>query len=122
MSIYWFYVIGNLSAVVCILAFVIVFAFVVSLLYILFNDYGYGEDAKNKRAGHKKICKRIGVVSLVLLVASIFAVSSDNLMKIYVVDNVVEYIENNDKAQSLPHKVIECCDKLMNEYLEDKEE
>jgi hypothetical protein len=41
-------------------------------------------------------------------------------MKIYVVDNVVEHIENNDKVRELPDKVIECCDKLMNEYLDEE--
>lgn len=38
-------------------------------------------------------------------------------MKIYVVDNVVEYIEGKEEAQQLPDKVIECCNKLLDDYL-----
>ena len=52
-----------------------------------------------------------------MLIASIFGVTSEDLMKIYVVDNVVEHIGEKDEAQQLPDKVIECCNKLLDDYL-----
>ena len=120
MSLYWFYVIGNLSCCVCILFWVSLVPLGVLCCNILFADY-YDEEEKEER--HKKWCKGIAIFSSMMLIASIFAISSEDLMKIYVVDNAVEYIGNNDKARELPDKVIECCDKLMNEYLEeDKDE
>ena len=118
MSLYWFYVIGNLSCCVCILFWVSLVPLGVLCYNILFADY-YGEEEKEGR--HKNWCKGIAIFSSMMLIASIFAISSEDLMKIYVVDNTVEYIGNNDKARELPDKVIECCDKLMNEYLDEEE-
>lgn len=115
MSIYWFYVIGNLSDTVLV-------AFILSLiplsalsLIIVFGDYRYSEE--NKKYLHQKWCKYISVFSSVMLIASIFGVSSETLMKIYVVDSVVEYIGEKDEARHLPDKVIECCNKLLDDYL-----
>ena len=115
MSIYWFYVIGNLTVVV-------VAAFILSLIplgvlffTLMFGDYSYGEE--KKKYLHQKWCKYISVFSSIMLIASIFGVSSEALMKIYVVDSVVEYIGEKDEARQLPDKVIECCNKLLDDYL-----
>jgi hypothetical protein len=40
------------------------------------------------------------------------------MMQIYVVDNVLEVVYDNDKAKQLPRKVLDVCDKLLDEYLE----
>ncbi len=114
MSIYWFYVIGNLSTCACSLFWLSLVPLGVLSFNVLFADY-YGEKEKEER--HKKWCKGTAIFSSMMLIASIFATSSENLMKIYVVDNTVEYIDNNDKARELPDKVIECCNKLLDDYL-----
>lgn len=108
MSLYWMLVLGNISCVCCLFAIILAIAIIVALIVV--DDI---EDAKSKFIG-------MSIAFAVLLLGSIFIPSTENLMKIYVVDNVVEYIENNDKVRELPDKVIECCDKLMNEYLDEE--
>ena len=111
MSFYWMNVLGNISACCCIFAIISVIALIISVIVV--DDIEY---CKPKFIG-------LSIATIFLILGSIFIPSTETLMKMYVVDNVVEYIENNDKAQELPDKVIECCDKLMNEYLEeDKDE
>ena len=115
MSLYWMLVLGNISFVCGLFAIMLAVAIIVALIValIVVDDIEY---AKSKFIG-------MSIAFAVLLLGSIFIPSTESLMKIYVVDNVVEYIETNDKARELPDKVIECCDKLMNEYLEeDKDE
>lgn len=115
MSIYWFYVIGNLSDTV-IVAFILSLILLAGLLFIIvFGDYSHG--AEEKKYLHQKWCKYISAFSSIMLIASIFGVSHEELMKIYVVDSVVEYIGEKDEARQLPDKVIECCDKLLDDYL-----
>ena len=109
MSLYWMLVLGNISFVCGLFAIILSIAIIVALIVV--DDK---EDVKPKFIG-------MIIAFAVLLLGSIFIPSTENLMKIYVVDNVVEYIENNDKVRELPDKVIECCDKLMNEYLDDEE-
>lgn len=111
MSLYWMLVLGNISFICGLFAIILAIAIIVALIVV--DDV---EDAKSKFIG-------MSIAFAVLLLGSIFIPSTERLMEIYVVDNVVEYIGNNDKARELPDKVIECCDKLMNEYLEeDKDE
>lgn len=119
MSLYWFYVIGNLSCCAWILFWVSLLPLGVLCWNILSADY-YNEGEKEER--HKKWCKGMAIFSSMMFIASIFAISPKDLMKVYVVDNTVEYIETNDKTRELPDKVIECCDKLMNEYLEENKD
>ena len=109
MSLYWMLVLGNISFVCGLFAIILAIAIIAALIVV--DDI---EDAKSKFVG-------MSIAFAVLLLGSIFIPSTENLMKIYVVDNVVEYIGNNDKARELPDKVIECCDKLMNEYLDEEE-
>ena len=108
MSLYWMLVLGNISCVCGLFAIILAIAIIVALIEV--DDIEY---VKSKFIG-------MSIAFAVLLLGSIFIPSTENLMKIYVVDNVVEYIETNDKARELPDKVIECCDKLMNEYLDEE--
>lgn len=114
MSIYWFYVIGNLSTVVTAVFFLSLIPLGGLFFTLLFGDY-YGEE--EEKSLHQKWCKYIAVFSSVMLIASTFGVSSERLMKIYVIDNVVGYIGEKEEAQQLPDKVIECCNKLLDDYL-----
>ena len=109
MSLYWMSVLGNISFVCGLFAIILTIAIIIASIVV--DDIEY---AKSKFIG-------MSIALAVLLLGSIFIPSTESLMKIYVVDNVVEYIENNDKVRELPDKVIECCDKLMNEYLDEEE-
>lgn len=115
MSIYWFYVIGNLSDTVLVAFILSLIPLGVLFITVMLGDYSYSEE--KKKYLHQKWCKYISVFSSIMLIASIFGVSSETLMKIYVVDSVVEYIGEKDEARHLPDKVIECCNKLLDDYL-----
>ena len=114
MSIYWFYIIGNLSNYSCILFWLSLIPLFVLCCNVLSADY---YDDKEKKDRHKKWCKGVAIFSSIMLILNIFTISSKDFMKIYVIDNAVEYIGNNDKARELPDKVIECCNKLLDDYL-----
>lgn len=115
MSIYWFYVIGNLSVAVTATFFLSLIPLGILFFMIMFGDYSYRGEQKKRL--HQKWCKYIAVFSSIMLTASIFGTTSEELMKIYVIDNVVEYVGEKDEAQQLPDKVIECCNKLIDDYL-----
>ena len=51
----------------------------------------------------------------------IFTPSSEQMIKMYIVDNVVEYVEGNNNVKELPDKVVEACNKLLDDYIADKE-
>ena len=65
----------------------------------------------------KKRIKKSFFIGLVFTIISIFIPSQRVLLQSYIVENIATFVEQNDKVKDLPDKVIECCDKLLNEYM-----
>jgi hypothetical protein len=114
MIIYWASVIENIGIVSIVLSIV----FMVTVLFLgvaLWIDPPYDdEEFRTKR----NVLKRFVLITAISLMISIFTPSAKTLLAVYFVDNLAEYSEKNDKIRELPDKVIECCDKLLNEYLD----
>lgn len=118
MSLYWFYVLGNAQTIVIILMILSICVTIGCWVkYIVDNEICSSWDDEPSK---KPLIWSI-IVSILLMIACTFSVSTESLMKIYVVDNTLEYLENNEQAKQLPDKVIECCDKILNEAIEEKE-
>lgn len=117
MSMYWIFVIGNVGIFFCAMALCFALAAGISAAVYFTN-----EDYENEESNAGRVCKISTVIALVFIIMAIFIPSSEQIMQMYVVDNVVEYVKDNDKAKQLPDKVIEVCDKLLDEYLTDKNE
>ena len=112
MSLYWFFVIENMGIFFTIIS---VLSAVVALITGLF--YSIDRDSKDGRF-LKNICVITTTTFFASLLMTIFIPSSKQMMQVYVVDNVLEVVDN-DKAKQLPRKVLDVCDKLLNEYLEE---
>ena len=112
MSLYWFFVIENMGIFFTIIS---VLSAVVALITGLF--YAIDRDSEDGRF-LKKICVITTTTFFASLLTTIFIPSSKQMMQVYVVDNVLEVVDN-DKAKQLPRKVLDVCDKLLNEYLEE---
>lgn len=114
MSLYWFYVLGNAQVVIIMLT-------LLSICATIGCWVKYTVDSSCDDEPSKKPLIWSVIVSILLMIACTFSVSTESLMKIYVVDNTLEYLENNEQAKQLPDKVIECCDKILNEVIEEEE-
>lgn len=113
MIIYWFSVIENTGIVCIILA--VVFMLVSGILFIgEVIDPPYDD---TRLLTLKKRVKKSFLIGLSLTIISIFIPSQRVLLQSYIVENVATFVEQNDKVKDLPDKVIECCDKLLNEYM-----
>lgn len=113
MIIYWFSVIEN-TGIICIIlavAFMLVsgFLFIAEVIDPPYND--------TRLLTLKKRIKKSFFIGLVLTIISIFIPSQRVLLQSYIVENIATFVEQNDKVKDLPDKVIECCDKLLNEYM-----
>lgn len=115
MSLYWFYVLGNAQGILCILLGLSIVA-TIALGVKHMVDVDWDGDSPSKKPLIWSV-----IVSILLIIGCTFSVSTESLMKIYVLDNTLEYLENNEQAKQLPDKVIECCDKILNEAIEEEE-
>lgn len=111
MSIYWFYVIGNLSACACILFWLSLVPLSILCGILLFSDY-YGDEEIEEK--HKRWCKSVAIFSSIMLIASIFAISSKDLMKIYVVDNAQHkwYIYYDHRDHKIEYAIRSWCNSM----------
>lgn len=113
MSLYWFFVIGNVGIFFTIIS---VLSAVVALITGLF----YSIDRNSEDGSFlKKICIITTTTFFASLLTAIFIPSSEQMMQVYVVDNVLEVVYDNDKAKQLPRKVLDVCDKLLDEYIKE---
>ena len=113
MIIYWFGVIEKTGIICVILA--VVFMVVSGMLFIGFViDPPYNDTSKLTL---EKRIKKGFFIGLVFTIISIFIPSQRVLLQSYIVENIATFVEQNDKVKDLPDKVIECCDKLLNEYM-----
>lgn len=113
MIIYWFNVVENAGIACIILA--VLFMLASGILFI-----GEMIDPPYDETDHltlKKKVKKSFLIGLALTILAIFIPSQKVLMQSYIVENIATFVEQNDKVKDLPDKVIECCDKLLNEYM-----
>lgn len=113
MIIYWFSVIENTGIICIILA--VLFMLASGILFIgEVIDPPYDD---TRLLTLKKRIKKSFFIGLVFTIISIFIPSQRVLLQSYIVENIATFVEQNDKVKDLPDKVIECCDKLLNEYM-----
>lgn len=67
----------------------------------------------------KKVCLSIFIPCLF---AALFIPNSKQLAVIYTAGNAIEYVQGNEKIKELPDKAVQCLDKFVDEYLNEKNE
>lgn len=125
-EIYWITRFDNL----CKLFQISTFLLIVIFLILFYVYYLYEKDEeKNKDPDniefYKTIRKAISI-NLILLSVSIllnlFVPTTKDMLLIYGVGGTIDYIEYNKKAKQLPDKCIQALDKILDEYINDKED
>ena len=118
MSMYWIYVIGRLGILFIFISIITALAVIFGGTYYLVEKSSLENDSLKKLG---KVIKSSSVIFFVSLVIAVFTPTSEQMIKMYIVDNVVEYVEGNNNVKELPDKVVEVCNKLLDEYIADKE-
>ena len=67
----------------------------------------------------KNICLSIFIPCLFI---AIFIPNSKQLAVIYTAGNAIEYVQGNEKIKELPDKAVQCLDKFIDDYLNEKNE
>ena len=116
MSIlYWITVLGNISVVS--VSFMIVLAIVWTAIIIGFivasNDDEFDTEIRGKL---KSVSKKLVLPTIIFLLLSIFIPSSRDLMAIYGIGGVIDYVQENPDAKQLPDKYI----KVLNKWVDNE--
>lgn len=116
MSIlYWITVLGNISVVS--VSVMIVLAIVWTAIIIGFivasNDDEFDTEIRGKL---KSVSKKLVLPTIIFLLLSIFIPSSRDLMAIYGVGGVIDYVQENPDAKQLPDKYI----KVLNKWVDNE--
>ena len=111
-ELYWITVLGNISVVsVCVM---IVLAIVWTAIIIGFI-VASGDDEFDTEI-IKSVSKKLVLPTIIFLPLSIFIPSSRDLMAIYGVGGVIDYVQENPDAKQLPDKYI----KVLNKWADDE--
>lgn len=115
-ELYWITVLGKISFVS--VSIMIVLAIVWTVIIIGFivtsNDSEY--DYTEARGKLKSISKKLVLPTIIFLLLSIFIPSSRDLMAIYGVGGVIDYVQKNPDAKQLPDKYI----KVLNKWADNE--
>lgn len=116
MSIlYWITVLGNISVVsVSVMVVLIVVWTVIAIGFIITSNCD-SEDMKVR--GHlKSTAKKVLIPTIIFSLLTIFIPSSRELMAIYGIGGVIDYVKENPDAKQLPDKYI----KVLNKWADDE--
>ena len=79
----------------------------------------FDEDDKKVIYKIKNICLSVFIPCLFI---ALFIPNSKQLAIIYTAGNTIEYVQGNEKIKELPDKAVQCLDKFIDEYLNEKNE
>ena len=118
MSIlYWITVLGNISvvSVSVIIVLAIVWTAIIIGFIVASNDDEFNTEIRGKL---KSVSKKLVLPTIIFLLLSIFIPSSRDLMAIYGVGGVIDYVQENPDAKQLPDKYIKVLNKHLIEGIE----
>ena len=116
-EIYW---ITRLDAISSLFGMVAIFSFIglfILMLLALMGDLLFKEEIKKYVKGIK-----ISAISLVIgFLGCTFIPTTNDMMLMYGLDTIKEYVDNNEKAKELPDKAIDALNKYLDEINDNKE-
>ena len=117
MSIlYWITVLGNISFVSVGVMIVLAIAWTAIIIGFIVASDDDQFDYTETRGKLKSISKKLVLPTIIFLLLSIFIPSSRNLMAIYGIGGVIDYVQKNPDAKQLPDKYI----KVLNKWADDE--
>lgn len=106
-ELYWLITLSNLGIFFCVIG-TIVCAISALAFFMSFDD----SDSSEYRNGRKSI--RAFIIGCILIFGSLFIPNKDELCVIYGLGTIVDYVQENPKAKTIPDKVIN----IANNYLD----
>lgn len=114
-ELYWITVLGNISVVSVSVMGGLIFAWAVIAIGFIITSHCDSEDMKVR--GHlKSVAKKALIPTIIFSLLSIFIPTSSELMAIYGVGGVIDYVQENPDAKQLPDKYI----KVLNKWADDE--
>ena len=115
IEMYWITWLGNIHTLLIIVAVVGAICGIVALIGVGSGDY----DAEDR--AFKKFCRAALIMTGLSALGLTFIPSTKDMLIIYGIGGMVDYIRGNDTAKQLPDKCIEAIDKFLDEYTEEKD-
>lgn len=114
-ELYWITVLGNISTVS--ISILIGLAFLWAGIVIGFAVSSSSDPFDTEmRDKLKSVSKKLVLPTIIFLLLSIFIPSSRELMAIYGIGGVIDYVQENPDAKQLPDKYI----KVLNKWADDE--
>ena len=124
--IYFILILDNVAFVAKLFAVVAGFGLIVTFILSCVataqqnsNRPDFDKDDKKVIDKIKNICLSIFIPCLFI---ALFVPTSKQLAIIYTAGNTIEYVQGNEKIKELPDKAVQCLDKFVDEYLNEKNE
>lgn len=116
MSTFILYLISILDSIIVASIIVSIVLGILAIVFICIRAESYKEEDQQYFIRKSKIC---AVFCAVFILFSVITPSTDSMLALYGYKNLYDFVQNNEKVQELPEKIIDITDKYI-EYL-DKE-
>lgn len=116
-EIYW---VTRLDAINTFFGMVMIFSFLgifILLLLSLLGDLLFKEEIKK----YIKCIKMLTISFVISFLGSAFIPTTNDMMLMYGLGTIKEYVDSNEKAKELPDKAIEALNKYLDEINDNKE-
>lgn len=116
-EIYWITRLDGICLLFCTMMIFSFLGFFILLLLSLLGDYGFKKEIKK----YIKCIKMLSISFIICLLGTTFIPTTNDMMLIYGLGTMKEYVDNNEKAKELPDKAIEALNKYLDEINDNKE-
>jgi hypothetical protein len=115
-EIYW---ITRLDAISSFFGMVMIFSFLGLIVLLLFTLFG--EIFKEEIKKYVKGIKMLTIPFVIGFLGCVFIPTTNEVMLMYGLGTIKEYVDNNEKAKELPDKAIDALNKYLDEINESKD-
>lgn len=114
-ELYWITVLGNISGACLVILIISILAWVALGICFITAACEFGNDSDLINVT-KSIAKKIWIPTVVSLLLTVFIPTSRELMMIYGIGSVIDYVQENPDVKKLPDTYI----KILNKWADDK--
>ena len=114
-ELYWITVLAGVGKALLITSIIVLIVSVVIELMLL-GAACYDEDDGARKRSYKYF--RIAIISLFVMMASLFIPSKQDMYVIYGVGGTIDYLKESEEAKKLPENVIKGCNVFIEDSIE----
>lgn len=124
--VYLILILDNVAIVAKLFAIVAGFGLIVTFILSCVATAQQNSSRPDFDKDDKKVIDKIKNLCLSIFIpclfVTLFVPTSKQLAIIYTAGNTMEYVQGNEKIKELPDKAVQCLDKFIDEYLNEKDE